>query len=148
MDKLLMENALVHNTDQSKHTLGQIGFYTAAVVRMQFRTHLFSVLIYGKYVQLFCWGHDMASVTRHFKYQDSKSPLTEFIWHYSQLDPAQQGHDLTITLWDKCDPCNWWLRREKQELKRHNSLHEEFCQMTINDHDNPVIQKTFLISYP
>jgi len=54
MDKLLIENALVHDTDQSKQTLGQIGSYTAAVVEMQFRTHLFSVLIYSEYTWLFC----------------------------------------------------------------------------------------------
>ena len=63
MNKPLTENALIHDTDQSKHTLGQIGSYTAAVVRMQFRTHLFSVLIYSEYMQLFCWHHGMASVT-------------------------------------------------------------------------------------
>ena len=83
IDKPLTENALVHDTDQSKRTLGQIGSYTAAVVGMQFRTHLFSVLICGKYAWLFCWHRGMASVTRCFKYQDSKSPLTKFIWCYS-----------------------------------------------------------------
>ena len=82
------ETALVHNTDQSKSTLGQIGSYTAAVVGMQFCTHLFSVLICGEYPQLFCWHRGMALVTRCFKYQDSKSPLTEFIWRYSRLDRA------------------------------------------------------------
>ena len=148
MDKPLTENALVHDTDQSKRTLGQIGSYTAAVVGMQFRTHLFSVLICGEYARLFCWHRGMASVTRRFKYQDSKSPLTEFIWRYSRLDRAQRGHDLTVTPWDEHDPRNRRLRREKQELKRHNSLHEEFRQMTINDRDDPAIQKTFLISYP
>ena len=34
INKLLIENALIHDTDQSKHTLGQIGSYTAAVVRI------------------------------------------------------------------------------------------------------------------
>jgi len=33
-DKLHTKNALVYNTDQSKHTLGQIGPYTAAVLGM------------------------------------------------------------------------------------------------------------------
>ena len=142
------KNALVHNTDQSKHTLGQIGSYTADVVRMQFCIHLFSVLICGEYVWLFCWHHGMASVTRRFKYQDSQSPLTEFIWCYSRLDHAQRCHDLTVTPWDECDPHNPLLRTEKEELNRHNSLHEEFRQMTINDRDDPVIQKSFLILYP
>ena len=63
MDEPLPENALVHNTDQSKCTLGQIGSYTAAVVGMQFHTHLFSVLICGEYARLFCWHCGMASVT-------------------------------------------------------------------------------------
>jgi len=54
MDKLLIKNALVHDTDQSKQTLGQIDSYTAAVVEMQFRTYLFSVLIYSEYIWLFC----------------------------------------------------------------------------------------------
>ena len=147
-DKLHTKNAFVHNTDQSKRTLGQIGSYTAAVLEMQFRVHLFSVLICGKYAWLFCWHRGMASVTRRFKYQDSKGPLTEFIWHYSRLDCAQRGHDLTVTPWNESDPCNPLLRIEKEELKRHNSLHEEFRQMTINDRDDPAIQKTFLISYP
>ena len=40
------------------------------------------------------------------------------------------------------------LRTEKEELKRHNSLYEEFHQITINDRDDPAIQKTFLILYP
>ena len=62
-DKPHTKNALVYNTDQSKRTLGQIGSYTAAVVGMQFRTHLFSVLICGKYAWLMCWHCSMASVT-------------------------------------------------------------------------------------
>jgi len=53
-EKLHMKNALVHNTDQSKQTLEQIGSYTAAMLGMQFRTHLFSVLICGEYAWLFC----------------------------------------------------------------------------------------------
>ena len=60
----------------------------------------------------------------------------------------QWGYDLTVTPWDECDPCNPLLKTEKEELNRHNSLHEEFHQMTINDCDDPVIQKSFLILYP
>ena len=63
MDEPLTENALVHDTDQSKRTLGQIGSYTAAVLGMQFRVHLFSVLICGEYAWLMCWHRGMASVT-------------------------------------------------------------------------------------
>ena len=109
-DKPYTKNALVYNTDQSKRTLGQIGSYTAAVLGMQFRVHLFSVLICGEYARLMCWHRGMASVTRRFKYKDSKGPLTEFIWRYSRLDCAQRGHDLTVTLWDESDLHNRWLR--------------------------------------
>jgi len=61
-EKLHMKNALVYNTDQSKRTLWQSGSYIAAVVEMQFCTHLFSVFICGKYAWLFYWHHGMASV--------------------------------------------------------------------------------------
>ena len=64
------------------------------------------------------------------------------------LDHTQRGYDFTVTPWNESDPCNQWLRREKEELKRHNELHEGFRQMIINDRDDPTIQKTFLISYP
>jgi len=61
-EKLHMKNALVHNTDQSKRTLGQIGSYIAAVVGMQFCIHLFLVFICSKYAWLFYWHYGMASV--------------------------------------------------------------------------------------
>jgi len=78
-DQPLMKYAHIHNTDQSKRTLGQISSYTAAVLRIQFHIYLFSVLICGEYVWLIYWYCGMASVTRCFKNQDSQSPLTEFI---------------------------------------------------------------------
>ena len=56
----------------------------------------------------------------------------------------------TLTFKDsssKPDPCKEQLNREKEELKRQNNLHKEFRQMTINDHNDPTIHKTFLISY-
>ena len=61
-DKLYTKNALVYNNDKSKCTLGQISSYTAAVLRMQFCIHLFSVLIYGEYTWLMYWHCSMASV--------------------------------------------------------------------------------------
>ena len=59
--------------------------------------------------------------------------------------------DHTLTFKDssnKPDPCKEQLNGEKEELKRQNSLHKEFRQMTINDRNDPAIHKTFLISYP
>ena len=59
--------------------------------------------------------------------------------------------DHTLTFKDssnKPDPYKEQLNGEKQELKRQNSLHKEFRQMTINDRNDPAIHKTFLISYP
>ena len=58
--------------------------------------------------------------------------------------------DRTLTFKDssnKPDPCKEQLNGEKEELKRQNSLHKEFRQMTINDRNDPAIHKTFLISY-
>jgi len=96
-----MKNACVHNTNQSKWTLGQIGFYIAAVLRMQFCVYLFSVLICSEYAWLMCWHHGMALVTRSFKCQDIHSPLTKFIWYYSLTWPYPAGS------WSHCYSMEW-----------------------------------------
>jgi len=145
--KPLPKGAFVHNTGSSKGTWGQMGSYAAAVLGMQFRIHLYSILICGKYARLVRWECDHAVVTEHFDYQNSKNPLTEFIWQYSQLDSIQWGHDPTITEWNESDPRNEWLQTEKEEMKGQNNLHLRFRQMVINDRDDPMIEKNFLFSY-
>ena len=125
-DKPLPKDTFVHNTGSSKGTLGQMGSYAAAVLRMQFRIHLYSILICGKHARLVRWERDCAVVTECFNYQNSKNPLTEFIWQYSQLDSIQRDHDPTITEWDESDPCNERLQTEKEEMKGQNNLHLRF----------------------
>jgi len=147
-DKPLPKGAFVHNTRSLKDTLGQMGSYAAAVLRIQFCIHLYLILICGKYARLVYWEHDHVVVTKHFDYQNSKNPLTEFIWRYSQLDFIQRGHDPTVTEWDKSDLHNQWLQTEKEEMKEQNYLHLQFRQMVINDHDNLMIKKNFLFLYP
>ena len=147
-DKPLPKGAFVHNTGSSKGTLGQMGSYAAAVLGVQFRIHLYSILICGKYARLVRWERDRAVVTERFDYQNSKNPLTEFIWRYSQLDLTQRGHDPTVTEWDESDPRNQWLQTAKEEMKGQNNLHLRFRQMVINDRDDPMIEKNFLFSYP
>ena len=40
------------------------------------------------------------------------------------------------------------LEKAKKELRKQNSRHCEFRQVSINDRDDPAMYKTFLISYP
>ena len=122
-NKPLPKGAFVHNTSSSKGTLGQMGSYTVAVLRMQSHIHLYSILICSKYAWLVHWEHDHAVVTERFDYQNSKNSLTEFIWQYSQLNPTQRGHDPTITEWDESDPYNQQLQTAKEEMKGQNDLH-------------------------
>ena len=147
-DKPLLKGAFVHNTGSSKGTLGQMNSYAAAVLGMQFRIHLYSILICGKYTWLMRWECDRAVVTKRFDYQNSKNPLTKFIWQYAQLDTIQRGHDPTITEWDESNPRNQWLQIENEEMKGQNNLYLRFRQMVINDCDDPMIEKNFLFSYP
>ena len=85
-DKPLPKGAFVYNTGSSKGTLGQMGSYVVVVLGMQFCIHLYSIIICDKYAWLVCWKCDHAVVTEHFDYQNSKNPLTKFIWRYAQLD--------------------------------------------------------------
>ena len=40
------------------------------------------------------------------------------------------------------------LAKVKKELQKQNSRYCQFCQVSINDHDDPTTYKNFFISYP
>lgn len=88
----------LRDTREAKQTMGRIGAYADALQGMQFRIYVFSILICGRYARLIYWNRGGAVVTRRFDYQiPGRTPLTEFIWHYSQLDREGRGHDMTVT---------------------------------------------------
>jgi hypothetical protein len=83
-------------TKMSKDTLGQITSYATAQFAMQFRTHMFSVLIFRKDARLIRWDRSGAIVTRRFNYCDTIH-LLDFFRRYNDSSHEQRGVDTSVT---------------------------------------------------
>ena len=82
--------------DKIEQTLGQIAAYAAAVCARQYRTHCFTISIFGPIARIIRWDRAGAIVSRAFNYHDEEQWLTEFARHYSNATYAQQGYDMSI----------------------------------------------------
>ncbi|KAA1475531.1 hypothetical protein DENSPDRAFT_783645 [Dentipellis sp. KUC8613] len=83
-------------TRSGKDTRAQITAHAAAVLGLQFRTFVFSVLITGCLARLIRWDRSGAIVTEAFNYQDDPEPLAQFLWRYNFLSRAQRGFDESV----------------------------------------------------
>ncbi|KAA1475530.1 hypothetical protein DENSPDRAFT_826137 [Dentipellis sp. KUC8613] len=83
-------------TRSGKDTRAQITTHAKAMLGLQFRTFVFSVLITGRYARLIRWDRSGAIVTEAFNYQDDPEPLAQFLWRYNFLSRAQRGFDESV----------------------------------------------------
>ncbi|KAA1475201.1 hypothetical protein DENSPDRAFT_805374 [Dentipellis sp. KUC8613] len=105
-------------TEGSKDVRGQITSYAAAMLDLQFRTFVFSVLIMGEHARLIRWDRSGAIVTRSFDYCEDPEPLAQFLWRFNFLSPAQRGHDESVeVVGDKEDSME--LFQAQLALKKH-----------------------------
>ena len=82
------------DTSAAFDTLGQITLYATAHMAAQFRTHIFSLLIFPKYARLLRW--DRAGVVVTEEIPIAGFALAEFYWRYSHATPDDRGHDTTV----------------------------------------------------
>jgi hypothetical protein len=80
-----------------RDTLGQITSYATAQFAKQFRTHIFSVLIFHEHARLIRWDRSGAIVTRRFNYCDTIH-LLDFFWRYNVSSLEQRGVDTSVTI--------------------------------------------------
>ncbi len=80
-----------NDTNAGRDTRGQIASYAGVAMAMQFRSHLFSVLICGKYARFIRWDRSCAIVSRRFDYTVYPELLFEFYIRLAQLTDSQQG---------------------------------------------------------
>ncbi|KAJ8703460.1 hypothetical protein PTI98_002082 [Pleurotus ostreatus] len=72
-------------------TRGQIASYAGVAMAMQFRSHLFSVLICGRYARFIRWDRSCAIVSRRFDYTVYPEILFEFYHRFAQLTKYKRG---------------------------------------------------------
>lgn len=80
-----------NDTQGGRMTRGQIASYAGVTMAMQFRSHLFSVLICGKYARFIRWDRSCAIVSRRFDYTLYPRILFNFYHRFAQLTDTQRG---------------------------------------------------------
>ncbi|KAF4605919.1 hypothetical protein EYR40_004711 [Pleurotus pulmonarius] len=80
-----------NDTKQGQSTRGQIASYAGVTMAMQFRTHLFNVLVCGRYARFIRWDRSCAIVTRRFDYTTYPLIIFDFYKRFAQLDDVQRG---------------------------------------------------------
>ena len=114
----------------------------AALSGSQFRVHVFTILIFGRFAHLIFWDRNGAVVSRAFDYTRFHY-LGLFLQQYN-LNVDQRGHDPSVTIPSLSQLATFDL----SELKNHNVRHREFRVMLIPNRDDPSNNSEFLISYP
>jgi hypothetical protein len=72
-----------------------VASYVTAQFAAQFRTHVFSILLFRKSARLMRW--DRAGVIVSERIRLDKSVLARFFWRFSNANPMERGHDPTVT---------------------------------------------------
>jgi hypothetical protein len=122
----------------SQQGLGQLAGYVALLDQCQYRTHIFQVLMCGKYARFFRWDHSSCLFTKRFDYTTGNGSirLMEFFHRFSQLSRTDRGYDHRFTL------AKFKTQAEEDEvdekLKPWNVHDEKGCPMmrfTVLDKD-------------
>ena len=85
----------LNTTQRASQTLGQITGYATCHQAMEFRTHVFSALIFRTYMRLLRWDRSGVVVTKKILFDDQL--LFDFFHRFSTATPAQRGRDPTVT---------------------------------------------------
>lgn len=76
-------------------TVGQFAAYATTTLTRQYRTHCFSIGVFGSKARFFRWDRAGVVVSRAFDYR--KTPfLREFAKRYCQATEAQRGYDMSV----------------------------------------------------
>lgn len=80
-----------------RETLGQLASYAKESFAHQHRTHLFQLLIAGKFARFIRWDRAGAVVSDRFDYMEQPWILAEFFWQYSHMSDAERGWDMSVS---------------------------------------------------
>ena len=93
-DKIPPEGQAISDARQSN--LGQMVSDTELLFHHQHRMFHFTLVFFGPYARLVYVDRSGTFVSEKIDYIRDESKLTEFLWRYSNLSPAQRGYDMTV----------------------------------------------------
>ena len=92
------DNDFLRHSDRAMQTLGQLMSYSTAHLATQFRTHIFSVLLFRKSARLMRWDRAGLIVSKRIPLETSD--LVDFFWRFSEASLKNRGHDPTVTFFE------------------------------------------------
>ena len=141
--------------------LGQMASYVAAVCARQYRTHCFTVSIYGPTARIIRWDRAGAMVSCAFDYLKQPRWLKEFARRYSQAGDAQRGYDMTATRASEAEEDifveavkrhvkSQLLLKDEEEIEKHVEEHYEkdrVYKLSIFPQDPPTRTRPEIFSH-
>ncbi|KAJ8703511.1 hypothetical protein PTI98_002129 [Pleurotus ostreatus] len=110
---------------------------------MQFRSHLFSVLVCGRYARFIRWDRSCAIVTRRFDYTTHPLIIFDFYKRFAQLDDVQRG------LYPNLRELSWEAGMKAVETMRKYATsyftgeHADFYKKEPNPNQLPLLSLVF-----
>ncbi|TFK70658.1 hypothetical protein BDN72DRAFT_856746 [Pluteus cervinus] len=87
--------SFIHQSDKGAQTLGQITSYATAHQAAQFRTHIFSLLVFPTFARFLRWDRSGVVVTERV-YLTRSLHVYDFMWRLGHADPAARGIDESV----------------------------------------------------
>ncbi|KAK0224416.1 hypothetical protein EDD85DRAFT_891876 [Armillaria nabsnona] len=82
---------------RGRETRGQISCYAGITMMLQYRSHLFTILICGRFARFMRWDRSGAIVSKRFDYTEETTLIFDFYKRFAQLSPGQRGKDTTVS---------------------------------------------------
>ncbi|KAK0496634.1 hypothetical protein EDD18DRAFT_1163158 [Armillaria luteobubalina] len=95
--KVLPSFPFENDSIKGRETRGQISCYAGVTMMVQHRSHLFMILICGRFARFIRWDRSGAIVSKRFDYTKEKTLLFNFYSRFAQLSPSQRGKDPTVS---------------------------------------------------
>lgn len=115
---------------------GEIAIYAAELCARQFRTHCFSISIYGTKVRLFRWDRTGVVISNSFDICENPEILCRFLWQYTNATDAQRGFDSTITRVSEEEE-NIFAEIVRKHIEEQFSVKNNELEALIEEHYQP-----------
>lgn len=114
-------------------TTGQIASYAMAILSRQYRTHCFSIGVFGSKARFYRWDRAGVVISRAFDYKE-KPLLSEFARRYCQATDAQRGLDLSVCKATEEEEMKFSETIRKHVIDLYALNNEEAVDELVNKH--------------
>ncbi len=95
--EVLLDFPFLNDSIKGRETRGQISCYAGITMMLQHRSHLFTILICGRFAQFIRWDRSGTIVSKRFDYTQEQTLIFNFYRFFAQLSPSQRGKDPAVS---------------------------------------------------